>query len=73
MRRMSKRDIDDVFDHLDTFGWINKVTDKNGTTHGIVNPRVHTLFAERGKQEAKRASEAKKMILDAIERRRKNA
>jgi Protein of unknown function (DUF3987)/RepB DNA-primase from phage plasmid/Primase C terminal 2 (PriCT-2) len=73
MRRMTQKDIDNVFNHLDVFGWITKVVDKNRTTFGIVNPRVHTLFSERAERERQRISEAKKVIQVAVEKRRKNA
>jgi Protein of unknown function (DUF3987)/RepB DNA-primase from phage plasmid len=73
MRRMTQKDIDNVFNHLEVFGWITKVVDKNHTTYGIVNPRVHTLFSEHAERERHRISEAQKVIQAAVERRRKNA
>jgi hypothetical protein len=66
MRKMRKRDIEDVFDQLDAFGWITKVVDKNKITRGIVNPKVHELFKERGEMEAARAKEGREVVAEYI-------
>jgi hypothetical protein len=71
MRGMSKKDTEDALDHFEAFGWLARVKDGKGRMVNIINPRVHTLFAERGKREAKRIIEAREIIAETVNQRRK--
>ena len=58
MRKLEKRDIEVLFEQLDALGWITRTPGPRPTDppHWIVNPVVHTKFAERGRSEAERRS-----------------
>jgi hypothetical protein len=71
MRNMKRKNVEDIFDQLDAFGWITKSTDKNRNIHGAVNPRVHELFEEQAKAEAIRMEAARKAMKIAFELRAK--
>jgi hypothetical protein len=71
MRNCSKRDTEDLLDQLDTFGWIVRIKDTKGKVTNLVNPRVHALFAERGKREEERIKDAREMIAESVKLRRK--
>jgi hypothetical protein len=71
MRKMKRKDIEDVFDQLDAFGWITKSMDKNRNIHGAVNPRVHELFEEKAKAETIKMEAARKAMAIAFEQRAK--
>jgi hypothetical protein len=68
---MARKDTEDLLDHLDTFGWIARIKDAKGKVTNAVNPRVHELFAERGKREEERIKEARSMIAESAALRRK--
>ena len=71
MRKLTKRDTEEVFEQLEALGWVSRTrvagrTVKAGTVHWLVNPKVHTLFAERGAREAERRKEARRLILSKV-------
>lgn len=71
MRKMLEKDIKDIFDQLDAFGWITKYTDKNRNLAGVVNARVHELFEERAAVETARAELAREAMSVAFLKRGK--
>lgn len=71
MRNCSKKDIEDLLDQLDAFGWIVRIKDTKGKVTNLVNPRVHALFEERGKREEDRIKDARAMIAESVKLRRK--
>jgi hypothetical protein len=74
MRRLTKRDIDAVFEQLDALGWVERIPAPRPSDppHWTVNPEVHQRFCARGEAEAKRRAEARKAILAAIGASRAN-
>jgi hypothetical protein len=64
MRGLNKQDIESVFHQLDALGWVSRIPGVrfNDPLRATVNPEVHRLFAERGKQEAKRRQREHEMI-----------
>jgi hypothetical protein len=67
MRALSKRDTDIVFEHLEAFGWVTRVSAPRPADppHWIVNPRVHVLFSDRADTE-RRQREEKRAILSEL-------
>lgn len=53
MRKLKRRDIDDVFDQLEAFGWITRVPGRRWSDPPTcyVVPAVHSRFADRAKRE----------------------
>ena len=62
MRNLSKRDTDPIFDQFVALGWLKAEKDKSNKIRFLVNPRVHTMFHERAKNEEVRVSNAKAAI-----------
>jgi hypothetical protein len=74
MRRLTKRDIDAVFEQLDALGWVDRTPAPRPSDppHWIVNPEVHKRFHTRAVAEAKRRAAAREAILAAIKASRAN-
>lgn len=70
MRRLERREIEDLFDKLHAYGWINYAPGRRFTDPpvGIVNPKVHTLYADIAKQERIRRERARKLIAREAEK-----
>ena len=53
MRGLGRREIEAVFDQLDALGWVDRIPGHRPTDspRWIVNPVVHTKFAERAEAE----------------------
>lgn len=74
MRKMTKRDIERVFEQLDAFGWINKSADvvpgqrPSDPPKWNVNPQVHTLFEDRAAKEAARLAEMQKIVAEVFKK-----
>jgi len=68
MRKLTKRDMDSVFEQLDALGWVSRVPAPRPSDppHWIVNPEVHTRFAARGEASAKRRAAVRAAIYDAV-------
>lgn len=64
MRKLEKRDIEALFEQLDALGWIMRTPGPRPTDppHWIVNPLVHTKFAERARSERERRSRDRTVI-----------
>jgi hypothetical protein len=70
MRGLDRREIESIFDQLDALGWIDRVAGPKPTTppHWIVNPVVHTKFAQRAKAETEWRARDRKLIADVLGR-----
>jgi hypothetical protein len=69
----AKREMQSVMESLVAIGWLDPVEPTNfskPTTTWMVNPAVHTIFAERAKAEATRRREGKAKIIERINRER---
>jgi hypothetical protein len=66
MRALDKREFESILDQLDAIGWVNRVPGPLASSlpHGIVNPVVHTKFAERAAEEAERRARNRKLLSD---------
>ena len=64
MRKLEKRDTEALFEQLDALGWISRTPGSRATDppHWIVNPLVHTKFAERARAEAQRRDRSRAAI-----------
>jgi hypothetical protein len=64
MRSLCRQDIEAVFDQLEALGWITRTPGPyvRSPPHWIVNPAVHTKFAERASAEAERRARDRKAI-----------
>jgi len=74
MRKLTKRDIDNVFEQLDALGWVDRTPAPRPSDppHWIVNPEVHNRFQTRAVAEAKRRAAPREAILAAIRASRAN-
>lgn len=54
---------------LEAFGWLDKCepAPKSSTPRWIVNPNVHTMFAEQGRRESERREKAREALRDALQ------
>lgn len=54
---------------LESFGWLEPCDPpaRSSTPHWMVNPRVHVMFAEKGKQDAERRKTAREALKAALE------
>jgi hypothetical protein len=68
MRGLDRREIEAVFDQLDALGWIDRVPGPNPSSppHWVVNPVVHTKFAQRTATEAERRTRERKIIAEML-------
>ena len=66
MRNLTRRETDAIFEQLDALGWVTRTPGPRPSDppHWIVNPRVHTKFAERAKGEAERRQREQIIIRD---------
>jgi hypothetical protein len=64
MRRLKRRDTEEVFQQLGALGWLFPEPAPRPTDppHWRVNPEVHRLFAERAGQEATRRAEVRDLL-----------
>lgn len=71
MRNLDKAGIEEVFNALDTLGWITLVpaSRPGAMPHGVVNPAVHTKFSAKAKSEAERRTRERKMIAEMARKR----
>jgi hypothetical protein len=74
MRKLTRRDSDNVFEQLDALGWVERTPAPRPSDppHWIVNPEVHKRFSARAVSEAKRRAAAREAILAAIRASRAN-
>jgi hypothetical protein len=68
MRKMTKKDTDQIFEQLEAFGWVWRREAKKPGAAPIweVNPEVHRLFAERAAKEASRRLSVRDAIAEAL-------
>lgn len=68
LRHVTADDARRLCEKLESFGWLHPMTGntKGGTTRWRVTPEVHTMFAERGRQETERRAAARAAIADAL-------
>ncbi len=68
MRKLGKQATDVIFEHLDAFGWIDRVPGPrpSSPSHWNVNPVVHTKFAERAAAEAERRARERQIIAELM-------
>jgi hypothetical protein len=68
MRKLTKRDIEDVFHQLAALGWLEVLPRlrANESPRARVNPEVHVLFAERAREETERRARAREEIVAAL-------
>ncbi len=68
MRKLTKRDTENIFEQLDALGWIDRVSAPRPSDppHWIVNPEVHRRFRERAEIEASRRAKARAIIKDLL-------
>ena len=64
MRRLSRPETEAVLDQLDALGWVDRLPGPSPSSppQWIVNPVVHTKFAQRAADEAERRSRERKII-----------
>jgi Protein of unknown function (DUF3987)/Bifunctional DNA primase/polymerase, N-terminal len=64
MRRLTKRETEDVFEQLEALGWLTRQRGgrPSDPLHWAVNSECHRLFAKRAEAEAARRSEARDLI-----------
>jgi hypothetical protein len=64
MRRLKRRDTEEVFEQLGALGWLFPEPAPRPTDprHWRVNPEVHRLFAERAGREAARRAEVRNLL-----------
>jgi Protein of unknown function (DUF3987) len=72
MRGLSRKEMENIFDHLDALGWIDKVPAPRlrDPPHWHVNPECHRLFQDRAKSETERRKKAKQAVADMVALRR---
>jgi hypothetical protein len=68
MRGLERRDIESVFDQLEALAWVDRIPGPRPSSppQYVVNPAVHTKFADRGAAEAKRRARDRKMIAEML-------
>jgi len=68
MRNCDRRDIESVFNQLDTFGWVTRVPGRRFTDppSWIVNPSVHEKFKEHAEWEREYRQEAQRLMAETI-------
>jgi hypothetical protein len=66
MRRLTRRDTDEVFEQLEALGWLTRTPGPRLAPHWIVNPEVHVRFAERAAREEARRQAARDLIASEI-------
>jgi hypothetical protein len=69
MRRLTKRETEEVFEQLEALGWLTgRKPGKRPSDppHWVVNSECHQLFAKRAEAEAARRSEARDLIKEFV-------
>jgi uncharacterized protein DUF3987 len=66
MRRLDQKQVEAVFAQLDVLGWIDPPAFLSRTPHWVVNPAVHTKFADKAKSEKVRREKDRKMIANML-------
>ncbi len=71
-RGLKERDIRPLFEQLASLGWLHRMESMRAGSppHWRVNPRVHTLFKEKAKEEMQRREAVKAIIAEASDMRR---
>lgn len=64
MRKLTDYDTLKIFEQLEALGWLERELTKKQNLRWKVNPQVHTLYAERAKQEAERRAAAREVVAD---------
>lgn len=66
MRKFTTKDIENVFAHLEAFGWVERMPGARRDSYVWgVNPNCHRLFAERARMEEERRQKARDTIKEA--------
>lgn len=67
-RHVTAEEVRLICEKLEAFGWgrWGEPSEKSNRKPFIVNPRVHELFAERGKAEADRRAKARELIRETV-------
>jgi hypothetical protein len=68
MRRLTKRETEEVFEQLEALGWLTRARGGGRTDRPFwaVNPHCHQLFAERGETERARREKARDLIRELL-------
>lgn len=66
MRRLTKRDTQEVFEQLEALGWVTRTPGPRQALHWVVNPEVHVRFTERAAKEAEQRAATQKLIATQI-------
>ena len=66
MRRLTKRDTQEVFEQLEALGWLTRTPGPRQAQHWMVNPKVHVRFAERAAKEAAQRAATRELIANQI-------
>jgi Protein of unknown function (DUF3987)/RepB DNA-primase from phage plasmid len=69
MRKLTRLDTEQVFEQLEALGWVARTQGPRGA-YWIINPKVHTHFADRAVKEIERRAAARELILDKVRERR---
>ena len=64
MRGLEKKDIERLFQQLEALGWVIHGEVRGRSSLCIVNPKVHSLFREKAKQEATRRASIRETIVE---------
>jgi DNA polymerase I-like protein with 3'-5' exonuclease and polymerase domains len=73
MNKLDKKDVDPLFNHLEAYGWVDQIPGMRmgrPTVRWRVNPRVHELFADKAKEEAKRRAVVRQKIKETVQGRK---
>jgi hypothetical protein len=68
MRRLSRRETEEVFEQLEALGWLIRTSGPRPSDppHWLVNPLCHQLFAERAEMETERRRELRETIREYV-------
>lgn len=63
MRDLKRRDVENLFDYLEAFGWVSKVLGRRSNeVKWMVNPAVHRLYKQRAEEERKRLEKIRETL-----------
>ena len=70
MRKLTRRDTEEVFEQLEALGWVSRSAPTRPTDppHWVVNEHCHRLFENRAKDEAERRQSERRMLADLFAR-----
>ena len=68
MRRLTRRETEEVFEQLEALGWVTPTQGPRHRVHWIVTPEVHVRFAERAAKEAAHRRAARELIASETRR-----